>query len=201
MALNVRISEEFEDCLSLLLIGNTYVIVLSPQTNLNLVFESMPEVVIDILITIAEGLLLTLILFLLNEYVFSKRNLSGEWEIKLIIDESSYNPFKDLSIYYNVHLLQKGYELSGSGEKVKEINSQNEVTEYEREKRVTIDINGYYERKYLSRSIIYLNIIEKGRIRESRATYTLKIKNKKLLKGTFITTATDSQGKIKMRKK
>ncbi|MEP2447613.1 MAG: hypothetical protein ABJI69_10315 [Balneola sp.] len=161
----------------------------------------MPEVVFDILITIAEGLLLTLILFLLNEYVFLKKNLSGEWKIKLIIDETSYNPFKDLSIYYKVHLLQKGYELSGSGEKVKEINSQNEVTEYEKDKRVTIDINGYYERKYLNRSIIYLNIVEKGRIRESRATYTLKIKNKKLLKGTFITTAADSQGKIKMKKK
>jgi hypothetical protein len=149
-----------------------------------------------IILNICSGLLLALILFLLKEYIFAKRNLSGGWNAKLKIIESSYGPYNNLTLYYEIHLLQKGYELSGTGEKVKEVNNKNELLEYERNKRVTIELDGYYEHNYFKKSNVYLNIIEKGRKRESRSTYTLNIESGEKLKGTFDSTAADSKGEI-----
>jgi len=155
---------------------------------------------VNVLGTILGGILLTLILFLLNEYVFKKKNLSGEWNTLIEIEETSFNPFKNLKIEYKIHLLQKGYELSGSGEKIKDIKPDGSEIVFEREKRVIILVDGYFERKYFSKSKIYLNINEEGRKRKTRATYTLILKDDKNLTGTFITTAADASGKISMSK-
>lgn len=163
-------------------------------------YLTLNDLGINVLGTILGGMLLTLILFLLNEYVFKKKNLSGEWNTVIKIEETSFNPFKDLQIEYKIHLLQKGYELSGSGEKIKDIKQDGSETVFEREKRVIILVDGYFERKYFAKSKIYLNINEEGRKRKTRATYTLTLKNDKNLEGTFITTAADASGKINMTK-
>jgi len=160
----------------------------------------MCELLINIIGTIIGGLLLTLFLFVLNEFVFPKKNLTGEWETKITIINTGYNPFKNLVIEYKMHLIQKGYELSGSGEKTKDIKPNGSETVFLRENRVNVEIDGYFERKYLGKSRIYLNIIENGRKRKTRTTYILTLKNKKNLNGTFISTAADSNGIVFMNK-
>ena len=175
-------------------------ICLSQGSCINTVPQDYNELWVNILGTIIGGLLLTFILFVLNEYVFKKANLSGEWTAIIKINKTSYQPYKDLEIEYKIHLIQKRYELSGSGEKIKDICSNGAETIFERKKRVVIDIDGYFERKYLAKSKIYLNISEKGRQRESRATYFLTFNGKKKLQGTFISTAADSCGSIKVTK-
>lgn len=162
--------------------------------------NKMNELSINIIGTIIGGLLFTLILFLLNEYIFRKNNLTGEWETVIEIDKTSYNPFKDLKIDYKLHLLQKEYELVGSGEKIKETKPDGVKTTYLRKNRITNTVDGYYERKYLGKSTVYLNINEKGRTRDTRATFVLKFKDKNNLEGTFISTAADASGKVKMKK-
>lgn len=155
---------------------------------------------INVFTGISSGLLLAFLLFLLKEYIFGRKNLTGRWNAKLLIEKTSYNLYKDLEIYYEFHLLQKGYELSGSGEKIKEIDGSGNTTKYERDKRVTIDIEGYYEHKYLRKSKIFLNIIENGRSRESRKTYSLELVNKQKLSGEFVWTAADSEGEVSLVK-
>lgn len=162
--------------------------------------NNMSELSINIIGTIIGGLLFTLILFLLNEYIFRKNNLTGEWETAIQIDKTSYNPFKNLKIEYKLHLLQKEYELVGSGEKINETKPSGVKTIYLRKNRITNTIDGYYERKYLGKSTVYLNLNEKGRTRDTRATFILTFKDKNTLEGTFISTAADASGKVKMKK-
>lgn len=160
----------------------------------------MCEILINVIGTIIGGILLTAILFLLNEYVFPKKNLTGEWNTITETVKTSYKPFKNLKIEYKIHLIQKGYELSGSGEKIRDIKADGTETIFLREKRVIIEIDGYYERKYFGKSKIYFNINEEGRERKTRATYILTLKKHNKLVGEFISTAADSGGKIKMNK-
>ncbi|OAV63774.1 hypothetical protein Barb4_04738 [Bacteroidales bacterium Barb4] len=79
----------------------------------------MCKFLMNVSATIVEGLDLTFILFLLNEYAFRKKNLSGEWNTKITTEKTSRNPYRNLSIEFKIHLIQKGYELVGSGEKIK----------------------------------------------------------------------------------
>ncbi len=160
----------------------------------------MCELLVNVIATVIGGLLLTLFLFLLNEYGFPKKNLTGEWETSMDIENTSHPDYLNLKIVYKIHLLQKGYKLSGSGEKIKDIRPGGEEYEFERKNRVIIDIDGYYERKFFKKSMIYLNVNEEGRVRETRATYFLILVNKKKLTGTFLSTAADSSGKINMEK-
>lgn len=152
----------------------------------------------NILGTIIGGLVLTLILFGLNEFVFAKKNLTGEWITIMKIDKTSYASYENLSIEYKIHLLQKGNELIGTGEKIKDINQDGSETIFELEKRVIIEVNGYYQNRYLKKSKVYMNISEEGRRRESRSTYSLTLLNKDKLSGIFISTAANSQGGIEM---
>lgn len=160
----------------------------------------MCEIIINIIGTIFGGLLLTLILFLLNEYAFPKINLTGEWKTIITIEETTYSPFKELKVEYAMHLIQKGYELSGSGEKIKDIKPDGSETVFIREKRILIDIEGYSERKFFGKSIVYLNINEEGRKRDTRATYILEFNHNNILSGVFKSTAGDASGKISMVK-
>jgi alpha-ketoglutarate-dependent taurine dioxygenase len=160
----------------------------------------MCDLLLNVLGTIIGGLLLTFLLFILNEFVFRKANLSGDWTATVQILRTTYRPYENLKIEYQIQFLQKGYEISGSGEKIKDINQDGTETTFEREKRVIIDVEGYYERKYLGKSKLFLNITEVGRKRESRASYQLTIKGKKQLKGTFSWTAADARGEVIMKK-
>lgn len=160
----------------------------------------MCELLINIIGTVIGGLLFTVILFFLNEHIFTTDNLTGEWNVTSVTEETSYNPYRNLQLFNTFHLLQKGHEIIGSGEKTKEITSSGTEQEYERGKRTLFKINGYYERKFLGQSKIYLNIIEDGLKRETRTTYILTVKNKNTLTGTFTSTAADSSGQIKMEK-
>jgi len=160
----------------------------------------MNEFFLNILATIVGGLLLTFCLFLLNEYCFNKKNLTGEWDVTVKVQKSSYSSFENLSIKFKFHLLQKGSEISGSGEKVQDINPDGSNTIFDREKRIIVHIDGYYERKYIRKSNIFLSITEDGEQRETRVTYFLRINNATNLKGTFISTAGDASGQIEMTK-
>ncbi|MBI3520158.1 MAG: hypothetical protein HY062_12500 [Bacteroidetes bacterium] len=160
----------------------------------------MNEILINIIGTILGGLILTLVLFLLNEYIFPKHNLTGEWKTIIKIKSTTYKPFNNLRIEYSIHLLQKNNEILGSGEKIKDIKVDGKETIFLRENRVLINIDGYFDRKFFSNSIIYMNINEEGRKRKTRATYFLALTNKNTLIGTFISTSGDSSGEIIMTK-
>jgi hypothetical protein len=154
----------------------------------------------NILATIISGILLTFILFLIKEHILPKKNITGQWKTILKINKSSYKPYNNLNIEFNIHLLQNGTQITGSGEKVRDFHIDGNETVFERNKRVKLEIIGYYEKTYLRKSKVFLNIIEKGRERESRSTYVMTVTKSTLLNGTFTSTAADSRGSIKMTK-
>lgn len=160
----------------------------------------MQELLINVAGTIVGGIILTFILFLFNEFVFAKINLTGEWNATITVNKTSYKPFENLVVEYKIHLIQKGYELSGSGEKISNATSDGKSTVFLRENRVIIGVDGYFERNYIAKNRIYLNISEEGRVRETRSTYFLEFDSHNILRGTFISTAADAKGKIQMTK-
>lgn len=158
----------------------------------------MCELFSNILATIIGGLILTLMLFILNESVFKKVNLSGEWQVETFTRISAYAPYTKMKLYFNTHLLQQGYALIGSAEKTREVLASGNSHVYRPEKRVTLKLFGYYERKYLGTSELFLMIIEKGSARETRTSYHLVINSDKKMTGTFTSTAADSKGTVLM---
>jgi hypothetical protein len=148
----------------------------------------------NIISTILGGLIITLFLFVFDELLFKKANITGEWKAIVKINSTSYNKFKDLKIEFRLHLLQKGFEILGSGEKIKDIHQNGCEEEFDRKDRIVLKISGYYERKYLSKSKLFLNIIEEGKERQSRSLWIFPIKNNKILIGEFSSTAADSKG-------
>lgn len=154
----------------------------------------------NIIGTVIGGLLFTFILFLIKEYFLPKKNITGEWKSITLTKSTTYTSYENLSIEFQIHLLQRDNEIIGSGEKIKDILPDGTFHVYETKERSKIYITGYYEKQYLRRSKVYLNIIEKGAIRESRTTYKLVVKCGNKLEGTFQSTAANSNGTINMTK-
>lgn len=160
----------------------------------------MALIVNEIIATIVSGIILTLILFLINEYLLPKKNITGDWDTRITIKNSAYNPYRDLKINYKIYLLQKGNEIIGSGEKISDILGNGEIKEFTGEDRTKLVLEGYYERNYLKKSKVFFKITEFGSKRESRAIYFLTVNDKNKLTGNFTTTAADSSGVILMKK-
>jgi hypothetical protein len=158
------------------------------------------DILINVIGTIIGGLLLAALLFFISEHIFTLTNLTGEWEVITVTENTLYNPYKNLKLNYKFHLLQKGQEIIGSGEKIKETTAEGKTHEYPPEKRTFSEINGYYQRNIFSGDKVFLNIVEEGHVRQSRTTFILTITNKSNLSGLFTSTAADSKGKITLTK-
>lgn len=140
------------------------------------------------------GLSLVVFLFLWNEILRPKRNLTGEWDVTNTITSTEYGKYNNLKVVWRIHFLQNGNLITGSGEKIKDISADGTEFIYEPAKRDNVEIQGYVERNFLRKSRVFINVIQVGRARRSRATYLLKRKSSKNLSGTFITTAGKSRG-------
>ena len=153
-----------------------------------------------ILGTVFGGLIFTFFIFVLNEHCFTVKDLTGVWEMQTTTEETAYNKYKGMQLVYNVHLLQKGDEVIGSGEKRKEIVNQVEQ-QYTSSQIVTATIEGYYKRQFLAKDLVNLYIIEDGTNRESRISCALKFINEDKIVGEFYSTAAQSIGVVTMQRK
>ena len=107
----------------------------------------------DSISNIIGGVLFALLIFILNEFVFRRKNLTGEWETNNKIENTTYNPYKGITIVYKIHLLHSGTQISGRGEKIKDLNADGSLYyEYLPKQRIEIEITGHYERNFLRRS-------------------------------------------------
>ena len=164
------------------------------------------DLLINILGTIFGGGILAFFIVLIDEIVY-KINITGEWEISEIIETPGTNPYLGYKVFYTFHILQKGSEIVGYGEKTKEI--QNEKGEYvfEREKRVRVEFTGYIEKGtgfikkgFVNGTQICFLIYEYGRKRETSSTYFLTVQNSSFLKGNYFSTAGDARGPVQLKK-
>lgn len=155
---------------------------------------------LDVLKDLTANLFLAIGLIFLNEIIFPKRNVSGEWDADLTCEKTSYEPFKGMSTQYKINLLQQGSVITGHGEKISDINKERGLYTFETNKRVQIEVTGYYERNFLRKSKVYLHVFEKGRLRDTSQTFILVFAGKRELKGRFITTAANASGPIFMNR-
>lgn len=160
----------------------------------------LENLLINTIGTILGGIFLSIIYFIFSEKLFPKKNLTGEWEAILKYTNTSYIPYKGIKVYYKIHILHRGNEIVGTGEKFKEESNNNVPYEFEFEKRVTLSLEGYFERKILTNSKIYINITEDGRKRETRSTFFLELKNEDHLLGKFISTAANTRGYAELKR-
>ncbi|KKT86586.1 MAG: hypothetical protein UW86_C0028G0008 [Microgenomates group bacterium GW2011_GWA1_Microgenomates_45_10] len=140
------------------------------------------------------GLAVVLFLFFYKELFRSNKNLSGEWGVINTVENSDYNPYVSLKVIWKMHILQNGDSVSGSGEKIKDIQLDGLENEFEPTKRESVEITGYIEKNYFHKSRVFINVIQFGQLRKSRATYILKYESDSRLVGTFVTTAGNSRG-------
>jgi hypothetical protein len=154
-----------------------------------------PGAVDNIIGTVIGGFVFTIILFVLREYVFTIPNCNGYWKLESKTTQSAYNPYVNLLIRYHVLLYQVGNKIKGSGEKIEEENaSTNHRQKYTGANRVQLIIEGSLSKKYFSRSIMTIHIIEQGS-RTSSSVYFLKYNFfRKNFNGNFFSTAADSSG-------
>mgnify|MGYP001612079388 CR=1 FL=1 len=149
----------------------------------------------SVLANVIGGLILVVILFLWKETFNRRHNLTGEWEVINTVLETSYNPYLGLKVVWKMHILQNGNNISGSGEKIKDIEKIGIEKELEHSKRDSVEIEGYIENNYLRKNRLFISVKQDGQLRKTRATYTLYFVDDNNLSGGFISTAADTKGK------
>ena len=65
--------------------------------------------------TLMGGLLLSVVFFVLKEYIFQRPQITGIWECRLITQRTRYLPYTGMSLWYRVTLVQNGHEIVGFG--------------------------------------------------------------------------------------
>lgn len=148
------------------------------------------------------GCLLTLLLFFINEKLIPDHELTGEWLLEQYSEAAT--EYVGYRVFYKVHLLQKGKEIVGYGERIYQITDLNDILEFTpteaRKEIATIEITGYYQKRYLTSSQVKFFKIENGTKRKSSSIYIFEFRGKNELVGRFANTAANSYGNSKLRR-
>jgi hypothetical protein len=141
------------------------------------------------------GLFIILIIWLLSDYIFKIPNLKGKWRFTIIIKETKYTPFKDLKIIYDVYIYQIGNHIHGSGEKIKDIDINEEKREYVGKDRARLNVSGTTKRYLWKNNEASIHIEEENEKRTSTSIHLLKI-YKYNMKGFFYSSIADQSGNV-----
>ena len=148
---------------------------------------------------LASGFILTILIFISTYYIFKIPELHGHWMCILTYETSSLSKYKGMVLTYKVLLWQEGKKLYGTGEKTQAELQDGTKEIYDPGKRIQIEVSGYINKKYHTRSQIVFHIKEEGTLRKSSTIQIVKFKKGKLV-GNFISTIADSAGLVKWHK-
>jgi|SRR5690242_15095740 len=116
---------------------------------------------------------------------YSMYDLTGEWMITDTIEKTSYHPHRGLRLAFRVHLIQKGRDITATGEKW----SENDVplpSRLHTPIKITGSING---------KRITATFEEEGAERRSGGIFYWTIQEEtNSLRGTFTSTSADTSG-------
>lgn len=125
--------------------------------------------------TVIGGIFLTLMFFTLREFLFSMPTIAGVWACNFVVEESSYKPYKGMTVVHQIVLLQRGGEITGSGEKDGEQSLKNGEMSYVGEGRTQIKLHGVIEKKIFTSDRIRIYWDDDGRVRKSAAFFDLRV--------------------------
>lgn len=117
-------------------------------------------------------------------------DLNGEWVLKLEIESTSYNPYKNLKVGYKIYLSQHEREIVGNGEKWWVNGEEIPFSQHD-----PIIMKGV-----ISGDSLPLLFTLKGSNRETVGAFNLEFVSDDKLIGTFSTTGANSSGSIIMNR-
>jgi hypothetical protein len=151
--------------------------------------------------TVAGGIFLTVLYFVLGQKLLRPPRLSGTWVLESVISHTKYNPFRGMVLRYKILLLQDGTKLHGTAEKVYE--ESDKVRTFTGINRTTAILDGTVEKMYLGRSTIFLHVVEKGEQRSSSWVMEARCRRfsrRMHLTGRFSGTASDASGIVALER-
>ncbi|EJC6766194.1 hypothetical protein MX824_004839 [Vibrio parahaemolyticus] len=124
------------------------------------------------------------------QYFESKpsHDLTGQWGLNLVIQNTAYNPYQGLEVGYQVYLNQTGDEVTGTGEKITENLKDLPVSQ-----RVKIDMQGRLVGAQLD-----LLFTLYGHKRDTIGQFRLTSISDDELEGTFSTTGAKASGSVRL---
>ena len=146
-----------------------------------------------------------LIFFAANDFLFKTPNLNGRWELIVKPDSAKSMKIEVMELTYTVLIHQEGEKIKGVGEKTRAFipaRNKNNVPPLDEKyapgtkARVRIEIEGYIEKNYLSEDRLIIQYNEKGTDRLSSTVQTFTIHDDESMSGSFISTVSDSEGKV-----
>jgi hypothetical protein len=146
--------------------------------------------------TVIGGMVLTAIFFVLKEQIFSLPQVHGTWECEQITSETAYGPFKGMTVWYRIVLLQDNEKILGTGEKDRDTGSTG-AHEYSGSNRTPIEITGRIQKSITRSDVIHIHWSEDGIKRRSTTFHELRWSGSKAqgrLFGKFSSTAGASKG-------
>ncbi|MEG3003002.1 MAG: hypothetical protein RR855_20875, partial [Comamonas sp.] len=95
---------------------------------------------------IASALVVGFIFFLLKEKLFSPPNLNGRFYLKINVLETSYRPFREMELQFQLHISSGNKIIIGGGERIyeKAPNARNgyQIIHYKGDSKFPLEIKG-----------------------------------------------------------
>lgn len=135
------------------------------------------------------------ILFFIKDVLKKPPILTSTFYLSLRTEVSSYNPYIGLTSFYTLNIIDNGNNsITGRIEKTHDIENNAKRREYTGKNRNQGTVHGSIQRVYFGRNKLSILIEINGNLRASSIVINMPKINKKLMHGTFSTTAADSSG-------
>lgn len=159
--------------------------------------ENDPQVsfLLNVVSTIVGGVVLAVLFFVARERIFPMPSIVGRWHVQMRTEYTDYNPYNEMVLRYVAVLWREGSEIRGTIEKVYE-NSSTGERKYTGKDRTRGLIEGYIDKRYLSKDCIYVHIVEDGHGRESTHYHDLKVTRRGKMTGRFFAMVANSEGEV-----
>ncbi len=155
---------------------------------------------VGVLGTVIGGIILSLIYFVLHDYVYKLPEIGGAWYFTDSIEKTSFNSYRGMQVIYLALIWNEGNRILGTAEKVSEITADGKQHKYIGDKRVQVNISGFITKNYLRDDKVTIHIEEFGMQRKSSSIHQLSVISDDLIKGIFTSTAANSTGLVVWRK-
>lgn len=146
------------------------------------------------LATILGGGVLAFIFFWLKEKIFPLPKVDGAWFFEVKTINSSYNPYKGMTLRYVAMIWLEGNHIQGTIEKIYEKSSKNGELVFIGRQRTRGRVKGFVKKNYFSEDRITLHITESGHGRESTHFHELTVQQNASMSGTFSSMVANQNG-------